>query len=71
MVAHKLLNVAPSITSSRAATILALKAPQSLSGSQVVTAGERFYMAPYTVQPIPLELSAAILPFVCGGSALV
>ena len=46
------------------ASVIAYVMPERLSGSVHTSSGERFYVSMYAVRSIPLEASAAVLPFV-------
>lgn len=65
-----ILNAFASFSSATAA-IISTANPASLSGSPVVTTGERFYQRMYAVRALPLELLAGILPLYLGGPAVV
>lgn len=64
-----ILNAFASFSSATAA-IISTANPASLSGSPLITTGERFYQRMYAVRAVPLELLAGILPLCLGGPAV-
>ncbi len=63
------LNLVASLVSA-AWAVVALVQPASLSGSDHISGGEKFYVHMYAARSVPFGLASAITPFCAGGKAV-